>query len=80
MALKVADAEPDATLTEEGTVSAALLLERATDSPPLVAGWESVTVQVDFAPFARLLGLHWSDEIAGEGGSPGPPIGVIMSA
>ena len=60
--LKVADVAAAATVTDEGTVRVALLLERLTLTPPLGAGWVRVTVQVldEFGP--RLLGLHDSDE------------------
>ncbi len=37
VALKVAVVEPDATVTEVGTVSEALLLERVTAEPPVGA-------------------------------------------
>ncbi len=46
MALKVAAVAPDATVTEAGTVSRALLLESVTDEPPAGAVCVSVTVQV----------------------------------
>jgi hypothetical protein len=45
VAVKLALAEPAATATADGTVTAALLLERPTLKPPLAAAAFSVTVQ-----------------------------------
>lgn len=45
VAEKLALAEPAATVTEDGTVTAELLLERPTVNPPVVAAAFSVTVQ-----------------------------------
>lgn len=45
VALNVAVVAPSATVTEEGTVTAALLLVKATEVPPLGAAVLSVTVQ-----------------------------------
>jgi hypothetical protein len=57
-AVNVADAAPDATLTDDGTDSAAVLLERATVTPPDPAGCDSVTVQFAIQPEFRLVGLQ----------------------
>ena len=78
VAVKVAEEEPEATLTAEGTVRAALLLERTTLDPPLGAARERVTVQPEVAPEAMLVGLHCSEDTDGSV-PPGAPIGVIMS-
>jgi hypothetical protein len=58
VALKVADREPAATVTDAGTVNAALLSEIAIAAPPAGAAFESVTVQTELAPEVRLAGLH----------------------
>ena len=55
MAVNVAVALPDATVTEAGTVSPAALLDSATVAPPV---FDTVTVQVALAPEPRLAGLH----------------------
>lgn len=57
-AVKFADAAPDATVTEAGTVSAALLLERATVTPAAPAACDSVTAHTDVPPELRLVGAH----------------------
>ena len=59
VAVKVAVAAAEGTVTEEGTVRAAvLLLERATTEPPEGAGLERVTVQVVVEEAARVLVAH----------------------
>jgi hypothetical protein len=58
VAVKVALEEPAATVTEAGTVRAATLLESATAAPPEAAAADSVAVQVDVAPAARLTGTQ----------------------
>ena len=55
----VADA---ATLTEAGTVSVELELERVTLTPPLGAAWVNVTVHVLEAFGPRLVGLQARDD------------------
>ena len=45
-ALKVVEEDPPGIVVEMGTVTAALLLDRAMTAPPAGAGPESVTVQV----------------------------------
>ncbi|MGD0669125.1 MAG: hypothetical protein ABSB23_16325 [Bryobacteraceae bacterium] len=57
-AVKVADIAPDATLTEDGTLSAVVLLESVTVTPPAPAACDSVTVQVVTHPEFRLVGLQ----------------------
>jgi len=56
--LKVADVLVAATVTDEGTVSAALVFDKLTLAPPVGAACVKVTVQVleEFCP--RLPGLH----------------------
>ena len=56
--LKVADVLVAATVTDEGTVSAALVFDKLTPAPPVGAACVKVTVQVleEFCP--RLPGLH----------------------
>jgi hypothetical protein len=56
VAVKPADIAPDATLTEAGTVNAALLLESATAIPPEPAACDRVTVQADVPPELRVVG------------------------
>ena len=62
VALNVADASPDATVTDAGTVNAVLVSVSVTAAPPLGAVLLSVTVQVVDAFGAILLGLHASDD------------------
>src|SRR5580704_4955873 len=58
VALKVAALAPAATVTDAGTVSAALLLASVTLDPPAGAAWGSVTVHVLTPLCPRLAGLH----------------------
>jgi hypothetical protein len=85
VAVKVAVLVPAATVTEAGTGSSPVLLERATVAPPADAGWFSVTVQVDVAPVLSEVGLQESAAKVGNGTvtvAPvpvteiGPPAGV----
>jgi hypothetical protein len=62
VALKVADVAAAATVTDAGTVSAALEFESVTLAPPAGAGWVRVTVQVLEALAPILAGLHVSAE------------------
>jgi hypothetical protein len=55
---------PAATVTEAGTVAAALLLDKVTEMPPVGAALLKVTVPVDEAPRATLAGLRETDERA----------------
>jgi len=65
VAAEVAEVEPAGTVTEAATGSIELLLDRATVVPPLGAAAASETVQVAWAPDARLVGEHSSDDRAG---------------
>jgi len=67
VAANVAEMAPAAKVTEAGTVSEALLSERATTVPPAGAGWFSVTVQVPALPDDRLEGLHCREVRASDG-------------
>src|SRR5207248_158670 len=60
---------PAGTVTLEGTLAAALLLESATCAPPAGAGPLSVTVPVeDCTPPTTLVGFNVSEETVGRGG------------
>jgi hypothetical protein len=68
VALKVAVVAPPATVTDAGTVSAALLLAKVTVDPPAGAVCVKVTVQLLTALCPRLVGLHSTpDTCAGTG-------------
>jgi hypothetical protein len=58
VAVNSAVADPGATVTAAGTVSAAMLLDSDTLAPPVPAAFDRVTVQVELAPDKRLLGKH----------------------
>jgi len=60
VAVNVVVVDPDATLTDAGTVSNPLLLLSDTEAPPVPAALDSVTVQVEPAPEVRLVGLQES--------------------
>ena len=62
VALNVAVVDPDATVTDAGTVSEALLLASVTLDPPAGAVWVSVTVHVLTALCPRLVGPHATPE------------------
>jgi len=55
VAVNVLVVDPAATVTEAGTVNSALLLDSVTDAPPAGAAEESVTVQVEVPPLAKLV-------------------------
>jgi len=55
VAVNVAVVLVDPTVTEAGTVSVAALLDSATVAPPV---FDTVTVQVETAPEARVVGLQ----------------------
>ncbi len=52
---------PVATVTEAGTVRAALLSDRVTAVPPVGAAWERVTVQLEEPPETTVIGLQLND-------------------
>ena len=56
VAVRVAVVAAAATVTEAGTVRAALLLDNATEDPPVGAAWDKVTVQVDEPPEVTVFG------------------------
>src|SRR5690349_10292214 len=60
--VKVSLLLPAATVTERGTVAAALLLESETDTPPVGAGPLKVMVPVAEAPPVTLAGETATDE------------------
>src|SRR2546421_12412649 len=63
--VKVAVVLPAGTVTVEGTLAAALLLESVTCAPPAGAGPLSVTVPVDdCVPPVTLVGFNLSEETA----------------
>ena len=68
VAVKFAAIAPAATVTDAGTVRAALLEERPTEAPPVSAAEDSVTVQEEAAPDVTELGEHDRPETAGAGG------------
>jgi len=59
-AVKLTVSAPAATATDAGTVSALVLLESVTLSPPEPAALERVSMQVDEPPGRRLAGVHES--------------------
>jgi hypothetical protein len=56
--MKLALAEPNATVTLAGAVSAAVLLERATTAPAAAAALDNITVQVEAPPGDKVSGAH----------------------
>ncbi len=58
VAVKVALEEPEFTVTLPGTLNVPELLERPTESPPLPAAFDKVTVQLEVAAVPRLAGVH----------------------
>jgi hypothetical protein len=65
VAVNVAVVAPEATVTDAGTESEALLLASVTIEPPAAAAVLRVTVQVAAAPGFRFSELHVTDEMAG---------------
>src|SRR5271167_2252662 len=63
--VKVAVVAPAATVTLAGTVAAALLLDKVTDSPPVGAALPKVTVLVDEVPPVTEVGFSVTEETAG---------------
>jgi hypothetical protein len=66
VALKVAEVDPAATVTDAGTASNAFVSVSVTAAPPVGAALVSVTVQVLEAFGPRLDGLHASDDNTAE--------------
>jgi hypothetical protein len=66
VAVKPAEVAPEATVTEDGTVSSVLFEANDTVDPLDGAAALSVTVQLADAPEARLAGLHCSEDTVGE--------------
>lgn len=81
VALKVADVAPAATVTDAGTVTAELLLDKATADPPDGAAPESVTVQVELPPDDRLAGEHCRLErvVVPACTAMAPPVALVIS-
>ena len=68
VALNVVEVDPAGTVTDAGTVAAAvLLLESVTSTPPAGAAEVSVTVPVDVAPPTTAVGLIATAERAAAG-------------
>src|SRR5437867_991720 len=68
-AVKEAEEDAAATVTEAGTVSVVLLEERATLAPPVGAAWERVTVQVEVPPeIGRASWRGKVERVSGGGG------------
>jgi hypothetical protein len=63
--VKVALVRPARTVTEDGTVAAALLLESATTAPPLGAGPLRVTAPVEGFEPVTLVGFRVRDKRTG---------------
>lgn len=61
VAVRVAVVAAAATVTDAGTLSAALLLERDTEAPPVGAAFDNVTVQVEVVLVFKLLGVQASE-------------------
>jgi len=68
VAVKLPVVAPDATVTDAGTVSAALFEESPTEDPPVDAARVRVTVQVVVPLEATELGEHDRAEIAAGSG------------
>src|SRR5438067_13792132 len=76
--VKVAVVLAAGTVTLEGTLAAALLLESVTCAPPAGAGPLSVTVPVDdCVPPVTLVGFNVSEETVGRGGGITGSVAVV---
>lgn len=75
VAMKLALAEPAATVTVDGTVTAALLLDRLTANPPAPATASSVTEQVSVPAPRKEEVVHENAEIVG---CPAPVNGTVV--
>jgi hypothetical protein len=62
IAVKTAELLPADTVTEAGSDSIPLLLDRAATAPPGPAARDRIAVQVELAPVPRVDGLHESAE------------------
>ena len=65
--VNVAVVLPAATITVAGTAAAALLLDKATEIPPLGAALVKVTAPVEDTPPVTLTGLRETEESAAGG-------------
>jgi hypothetical protein len=74
VAVNVAETVPAAMVTDAGTDSSPVLLERATVAPPAEAGWFSAAVQTDELPLLSDVGLHEIPVNAGNGTVMVPPV------
>jgi hypothetical protein len=79
VAVKLAVVAPEATVTEAGTGSAALLDESPTEVPPAAAACDNVTVQVEVAPDTTDFGEHCSPLTVVVTVPPPEVTGVFMS-
>ena len=61
VAVKVAAVAPAATVTDTGTVSAAILLDNEITAPPVGAVWDKLTVHVEVLPVPRRAGVQDSE-------------------
>jgi len=68
VAVKFATVAPAATITDAGTVSAALFEESPTEAPPARAARDKVTVQLEVEPDTTEFGEHDTPEIDGASG------------
>ena len=78
--VKVAVLAPAATVTEAGTTAAEELLDRATDTPPVGATADSVTVPVEEAPLATLAGLTEKEDRTVLAGGVTVSVAVLVTA
>lgn len=65
--VNVAVVFPAVTLTLDGTLAAALLLDRVTEAPPVGAGAFNVTVPVDDVPPLTVVGFNVTADSAAAG-------------
>ena len=62
VALNVAEATPEPTVTDAGTVNAVLVSVRVTAAPPAGAAPERITVHVELPPDVTVLGEHANED------------------
>ena len=77
VALNVLEVDPVARVTEVGTVSRLLLLDRATTAPPAGAACDSVSVQVDVTALPKVAGAQ--DRELGTTGAVNEKTAVLMT-